>query len=147
MYHFSDITLLVTHYNRSESLERLLRRLKELRFVFDRIIISDDGSENFHLAQLERLKCEFKIEVLRAERNKGLGNNINKGQDAVRSPLTLYIQEDFEPTLQFPIQLKKAETLLGQFKELDYIRFYAYFQYPYLRPFTDDFSEMYIPSL
>ena len=34
--------------------------------------------------------------------DSGLGNNINKGQDAVKTPLTLYVQEDFTPAAIFP---------------------------------------------
>lgn len=146
MYNFTNITLLVTHYNRSGSLENLLENLREVGCVFNRIVISDDGSDSSHLAKLERLTEEYQFEVVKTETNKGLGNNINKGQDTVTSPLTLYIQEDFEPTTKFPVELQKAEKLLSLYPDVDYIRFYAYFQYPYLRPFTADFSEMHIPS-
>ena len=81
---FPEVTLLITHYNRSLSLERLLANLQK----------------------------RFEFELVTATTNGGLGNNINKGQDAVATPYTLYVQEDFEPTELFPSKLEDALTFL-----------------------------------
>src|SRR5690349_1030002 len=101
-YHFPEVSLLVTHYNRSRSLERLLKRYKELNCVFGEIIVSDDGSKPEHLDYINSLKSNYTFTLVTTEKNKGLGNNINKGQDAVTKPFTLYVQEDFDPTAAFP---------------------------------------------
>src|SRR5690606_39124240 len=74
--------------------------------------------------------------------NKGLGNNINKGQDAVHTPFTLYVQEDFVPMDIFPDKFSVALQMMRERPELDLARFYAYFKYPYLRPLRDGFSAM-----
>jgi hypothetical protein len=36
---FNDVTLLVTHYNRSSSLARLLRTFKEMDMMFAEIVV------------------------------------------------------------------------------------------------------------
>lgn len=142
MYNFPSITLLITHYNRSSSLENLLMSFTALKCHFGNIIVSDDGSKQEHLEHLKKLRGEYKIEILNSTRNRGLGNNINKGQDAVNTEFTLYIQEDFEPTELFPKTLRDALSHIENNRCIDIVRFYAYFQYPYLRPFNGQFSEM-----
>ncbi len=141
-YYFEDITLLVTHYNRSDSLERLLRELAKLGCRFGEIVVSDDGSAPAHQETLRRISDEFAARLVRAPVNKGLGHNLNKGQDAVNTPFTLYIQEDFVPSPAFPQKLLAALQLLKDDRSLDIVRFYAYFRYPYLKPVGGGFSEM-----
>ncbi|PWS33765.1 glycosyltransferase [Pedobacter paludis] len=141
---FPSISLLVTHYNRSKSLENLLNSFKDLNCSFGEIIVSDDGSEEKHIIKLKELSQKFTFNLVTTVKNKGLGNNINKGQDAVSKKYTLYIQEDFVPSPLFPSKLKDALSFIENDAELDIVRFYAYYAYPYLRPFNEDFSEMYI---
>jgi glycosyltransferase involved in cell wall biosynthesis len=141
-YHFPEVTLLVTHYNRSRSLERLLKRYKDLNCRFGDIVISDDGSKSEHIEYINGLKNEFRFTLVTTERNRGLGNNINKGQDAVNTPFTLYVQEDFDPTEAFPGRFHEAVKMFKERPDLDIIRFYAYFKYPYLKPYKHGFSEM-----
>lgn len=139
---FSNITLLITHYNRSKSLERLLSTFKELEIKFGGIIVSDDCSKKEHLDAIQNLKHKFDFELITAPINKGLGNNINKGQDAVKTPYTLYVQEDFIPTLKFQNALANSLTILEKNNSFDLIKFYAYYIYPYLKLYKDGFSEM-----
>src|SRR3954471_7740202 len=94
-FSFPGVTLLITHYNRSGSLERLLSKMKELNCHFDEIVVSDDGSKLKHYEKLEALQATHKFTLVPTLVNKGLANCINKGQDAVKTPYTLYIQEDF----------------------------------------------------
>ena len=101
-YKFDDVSLLITHYNRSESLESLLNAFKALNCAFDEIVVSDDGSAEFHLAKLKSLQDSFNFKLITTAKNKGLGNNLNKGQAAVTMASTLYVQEDFIPTPLFP---------------------------------------------
>ncbi len=141
-YNFFDVGLLVTHYNRSNSLERLLQAFKMLNCTFQEIVVSDDGSSALHLDVLLALREQYGFKLTLAESNRGLGNNINKGQQAITAPLTLYVQEDFVPTQRFPGSFLNALELFRKNRELDIIRFYAYYQYPYLRPYKYGYSEM-----
>jgi len=139
---FEEITLLITHYNRSSSLERLLESFKDNHVRFNEIIVSDDSSKPEHLARLEQLKKNFGFQLIKADKNSGLANNINKGQRAVHSPYTLYIQEDFVPTEQFCQRLSDGLTLMKENAQIDMVRFYAYHKHPYLKPIQNGFSEM-----
>ena len=141
-YHFSGVALLITHYNRSNSLERLLQAFKGLNCSFEEIVVSDDGSSPVHLAALQALKNNYNFKLVLAAANKGLGNNMNKGQEAVTAPLTLYVQEDFVPTERFPKSFVDAVDLMTGSSEIDFIRFYAYYKYPYLKPYKAGYSEM-----
>jgi glycosyltransferase involved in cell wall biosynthesis len=144
---FCDVGLLITHYNRTRSLKRLLLSFEKLGCVFNEIVVSDDGSKPEHLEVLKVLSHRFNFKLILAERNTGLGNNINKGQDAILSKYTLYVQEDFKPTDIFPNSLKDSLSMIDVDEDLDIIKFYAYFSYPYLKQFKYGFSEMYLPFL
>jgi glycosyltransferase involved in cell wall biosynthesis len=139
---FNEITLLVTHYNRSMSLERLLKSFKERQIRFKEIVVSDDGSKIEHLKNLELFKDKYGIRLVLAEKNKGLANNINKGQRAVSTPFTLYVQEDFIPTQRFNKSLTDGLKLIQEDSNIDLVRFYAYRKHPYLKPLINGFSEM-----
>jgi glycosyltransferase involved in cell wall biosynthesis len=140
--HFKDVTLLITHYNRSNSLERLLLSFKQLNCSFEDIVVSDDGSKPEHLDYLKSLEQQLSFRLITTPTNKGLGNNINKGQDAVTTIYTLYVQEDFEPAQDFATHFNDGLSILKERKDIDVIRFYAYFKYPFLKPFKNGFSEM-----
>ena len=140
--YFADVTLLVTHYNRSTSLERLLSAFEQLDCRFEAIVVSDDGSRSEHLDYLRSLQTRYTFKLVTTPVNKGLGNNINKGQDAVDTPYTLYVQEDFIPQKTFPLVFSEATKLIRESPNLDMVRFYAYFSYPYLRSYRKGFSEM-----
>jgi glycosyltransferase involved in cell wall biosynthesis len=142
-FEFSETSLLITHYNRSFSLERLLKTFRDLDCHFGQIIVSDDGSKPEHQERLLDLQSRFGFDLIRATVNKGLGNNINKGQDAVRTPFTLYVQEDFEPTPLFPAKLGEALAFLRADSTLDLVRFYAFFDHPLKVPYGRGFSELY----
>ena len=140
--HFDNVTLLVTHYNRSLSLERLLKGFRILEVTFGDVVVSDDGSAIKHIEQLRLLQSEYNFRLLTSNKNAGLGNNINKGQDAVQTPYTLYVQEDFEPKPAFTEHFKHALDFMKSDPSIDLSRFYAYFKYPYTKPYGKGFSEM-----
>jgi glycosyltransferase involved in cell wall biosynthesis len=142
MHHFTDTTLLITHYNRSESLERLLTSFEALNCSFGEIVVSDDGSKPEHLNKVTCLKDRFNFNMITTPKNRGLGHNINKGQDAVKTPYTLYVQEDFQPTAIFPEHFQDALTFMNEDSELDIVRFYAYFPYTNLMDFEKGYSKM-----
>lgn len=137
-----EVTLLITHFNRSNSLERLLLSFKALEMEFVNVVVSDDGSKPEHLERLKVLQQELKFDLITTLTNKGLGNNINKGQDLAKTEYTLYVQEDFIPQPLFKQKLATSLQLLAKDPKLDMVRFYAYFKYPYLKPVEDGFSEM-----
>lgn len=141
-YFFKDVTLLVTHYNRSQSLEQLLQSFENLHCRFEDIVVSDDGSKPEHVNYLKALQTNYSFRLITAPVNKGLGNNINKGQDAVNTALTLYVQEDFTPTAIFPEKFTTALELINQKSDVDVVRFYAYFEYPYLKEVANGFYNM-----
>ncbi len=139
---FKDITLLVTHYNRSRSLERLLAAFKERNILFGDIVVSDDCSKPLHQTYLQKLQTQYPFRLVTGPVNKGLGHNLNKGQEAVKTPLTLYIQEDFIPAPDFAKQLNNALDIMEERADMDMVRFYAYTQYPHLKQYKNGFSEM-----
>ncbi len=139
---FSAITLLVTHYNRSQSLQRLLQAFQNQQIVFGDIVVSDDGSKPEHISKLQQLANQYNFRLVTTPKNKGLGNNINKGQDAVNTPYTLYVQEDFDPATDYATHLNDALSIMNERADVDMVRFYAYFKYPYLKPYRNGFSEM-----
>ena len=139
---FSAITLLVTHYNRSQSLERLLKAFEAQQISFGDIVVSDDGSKPEHLDHLKWISGKYHFRLVTTPKNAGLGNNINKGQDAVKTPYTLYVQEDFDPFPGYKRHLENALAIMEERKDVDLVRFYAYFKYPYLKPYKNGFSEM-----
>lgn len=139
-YHFDGVTLLITHYNRSHSLGNLLSSIENLHCSFDEVIVTDDGSKPEHLAKVLELQAQYDFRLLTTPVNKGLGNNNNKGQDAVKSEYTLYVQEDFIPKPIFPELFIKSMKIMRSDPEMDIIRFYSYFSYPFLKPYDEDFS-------
>lgn len=141
-HHFPDTTLLITHYNRSGSLERLLATFESLGCQFADIVVSDDGSKPEHLEKVTALTGRFPFRLITTPKNRGLGNNINKGQDAVQTAYTLYVQEDFQPSEIFPEHFQDALTFMREDPKWDIVRFYAYFAYPTLKPFKKGYSEM-----
>ncbi|MCJ8211829.1 glycosyltransferase [Mucilaginibacter sp. RS28] len=141
-HYFPEVTLLVTHYNRSRSLERLLQTFKEQQLTFGDIVVSDDGSKPEHQEYLKALQQQYQFSLITTPVNKGLGNNINKGQDAVKTPYTLYVQEDFDPKPAFAEHFKDALTFFKADASLDIARFYAYFKYPYTKTYGKGFLEM-----
>jgi glycosyltransferase involved in cell wall biosynthesis len=142
MSYFKGVTLLVTHYNRSRSLERLLQTFANLGVQFEDIVVSDDGSRPEHVQYAQELTSRYNFRLVTTPVNKGLGNNINKGQDAVKTPYTLYVQEDFVPQPLFVEKFPEALQFMEEDKELDMVRFYAYFKYPFLKPVKSGFSRM-----
>lgn len=139
---FNEVTLLITHYNRSQSLQRLLAAFAELGCHFNTIVVSDDGSRAEHQALLAKLQHQYGYQLITTPQNQGLGHNLNKGQDAVQTDYTLYVQEDFVPKPLFVQQLKESLALMDQNQTLDIVRYYAYMAYPYLKPYAEGFSEM-----
>ncbi|BAV08358.1 hypothetical protein FLA_4394 [Filimonas lacunae] len=144
---YKNITLLITHYNRTVSLERLLHSIQQLNIFFAEIIVSDDGSDTGHIRLLHALQQKYPFRLITTAKNQGLGANINKGQRAVVTPYILYVQEDFEIAPLFITTLKEAYDIMETDTGLDLVRFFAHFRYPYLKPYNNNFEEVAIPAL
>jgi glycosyltransferase involved in cell wall biosynthesis len=142
LFQFDQVTLLITHYNRSSSLRRLLLAFQNLKMKFGEIVVSDDGSFPEHLEQLYQLKEEFSLKLILTDKNRGLAHNLNKGQRSVSLPYTLYVQEDFIPGPLAAQRIKNGIEIMAGNPRVDLVRFYAYRKYPYLRPLEKGFSEM-----
>lgn len=142
MTHFPGVTLLVTHYNRSQSLECCLQAFQEFGCAFDDIVVADDASALEHLERLQTLQKKYSFRLITTPVNRGLGHNLNQGQDAVTTPYTLYVQEDFCPTPLFPARFQDALAIMEERPDVDLIRFYSGSPYPYRKPFKNGFSEM-----
>jgi glycosyltransferase involved in cell wall biosynthesis len=142
---YKDVTLLITHYNRATSLERLLASFKELQIAFAKIIVSDDASTAWHQEKLKALEKDYGLDIVWAAHNQGLGANLNKGIRRVGTEYILYIQEDFQIDPLFKTVLADSVKIMEEDKGLDLIRYFAHFRYPYLKPYKDEFEETAIP--
>ncbi len=140
-FSFPGVTLLITHYNRSASLSRLLARFRELNCRFDEIVVSDDASKPEHQQKIKELQQEYGFRLVSTPVNKGFPANINRGLDAVKTPYSLYVQEDFIPSDICPAHLQDALGFMNDDKSLDYIRFWSFYRYPTLKPYGKGFSE------
>lgn len=140
--YFEDVSLLITHYNRSKSLERLLSAFKTAGYSFYDVVVSDDGSKTDHINAIIGLQKEYSFTFVPAEKNGGLGSNINKGQDRIKSKYTLYVQEDFIPLENFEKPFRDGLSILESDNDADTVRFYSYLDYPKKKSFKYGFSEM-----
>ncbi len=140
-FYFPGVTLLITHYNRSSSLERLLSTFRTLGCRFEDIVVSDDASNPIHQEKLKELQHLYKFRLIPGPVNKGFPANMNKGQEAVTTPLTMYVQEDFVPQPGCGPHLLEAMQFLNEDESLDYIRFWSFYRYPTLKPYGKGFSQ------
>ena len=68
--HFDSVTLLITHYNRTSSLERLLKSYRDLECSFGGVVVSDDGSKEQHLSRLRELQEEYSFDLVTTHKTK-----------------------------------------------------------------------------
>lgn len=142
-YFFKDVTLLITHYNRTRSLERLLASLTKLKCSFEDTVVSDDASRPEEMEKVKKLQQIYNFRLVTTPKNRGYGNCINKGEDAITTPYTLYLQEDFVPFDIFPEHFKDALQILNEDRTIDYVRFWALEDmHLNLKPYAKGFSEM-----
>lgn len=142
-FFFKDVTLFITHYNRSKSLERLLSSLHKLNCSFPDTVVSDDASRPEIMEDVLKLQKTYGFRLITSPVNRGYGNCINKGMAAITTPYTLYLQEDFVPFETFPAHFKDALQIMNEDKTVDYIRFWAIGKLHIdLKPYGKGFSQM-----
>ena len=125
-----DLSILITHYNRSEALKACLEAIDAVGFSCNyEIVISDDGSNEAHLNHIKTLKYD---QLLSSEGNQGLTNNINKGLKACKGAYILYCQEDFLLSPQVACVLDECLDLLKN-NVLDMVRLTANYRFNYLK--------------
>jgi hypothetical protein len=116
--------------------------MQNLGVQFGEIVVSDDSSAALHLQNLQAYQQLFGFKLITSPINMGLANNINKGQAAVHKPYILYVQEDFSPTEAFPEKFKHSLEIMEERPDIDIVRYWAYWKYPYLKAISNGFSEM-----
>lgn len=130
------IDILITHYNRLESLRKCLSAFRNLDLPNVRYIVADDGSSPNIQVQLKKLPIDI---LITSEVNQGLASNINQGLRACTSRYILYCQEDFIPQKNLSLYLKEAKELLNDNK-VDMCRLKANYKFPYLTPLSTKFG-------
>ncbi|MCH5685121.1 hypothetical protein LWM68_13215 [Niabella sp. W65] len=79
-HHFPDITLLVTHYNRSASLQNMLQSFRVRQLSFGGIVVSDDGSQPLHFDKLQELQKSSGLHLFRPLKTAALVKTLIRGK-------------------------------------------------------------------
>ncbi len=130
------ISILITHFNRIESLEKCLKAFEKIDFSNFKIeiVVSDDGSEIKIQEQLKALKIDT---LVLSERNEGLASNLNKGINACKGNYILYCQEDFLPQVELSSYMPQIVETLDSGKA-EMIRLQANYVFPKLLPLSEE---------
>ena len=118
MSNSADVSVLFITYNRSDLLAIAVAALRERLSTGNlqvEYIASDDASTTEHLAQIRALLFD---KIVFSDRNRGLGNNCNKGIAAARGRYILQVQDDCkfvgsEADLQTALRILDADCDVG----------------------------------
>ena len=133
------ISILTTHYNRSEALVLCLKAIEEVHLDVDyEIVVSDDGSDQEHLDTIKTLNIDT---LVLSNKNEGLASNLNKGIKACKGKYILYVQEDFLMLPEFKNVLKEGLELLDA-HILDMIRYRSNYRFKKLQACTENISKI-----
>lgn len=133
------LSILITHYNRSEALKDCIEAIRHIGFSSEyEVLISDDGSNEEHLNNIKGLKYD---QLLLSKNNQGLTNNINKGLKACKGTYILYCQEDFLLNPQIAVILDECMDLIKR-NILDMVRLTANYKFNYLKALTPQVSKI-----
>jgi len=113
------LSVVIPAYNEVRTVERLLRRVRELRLKLE-VIVVDDGSEDGTRDLLTRLRDEGLIDILVfQEVNQGKGAALRAGFDRATGDIIAIQDADLEydphelPNLMHPILAGKADAVYG----------------------------------
>ena len=92
----ANVTVLLSVYNGSSSLERCLGSIASQTFQAFAIVCVDDGSTDNSLEVLKRWqkKLVSRLIILRNQKNIGLTKSLNKGLHVIRTPYTARVDTD-----------------------------------------------------
>ncbi len=124
------VSVLITSYNRPSAVKTCIEYILalNLKIPFE-IVVSDDGSSDNNIYTL---KTFTSIDTLvTAEKNQGLGADINKGIKACKGNHILYCQEDFLLKKELSNVLGDAINCIKK-NSLDMVRFQANYHFPKL---------------
>lgn len=130
------ISILITHYNRFESLEKCLHAIRSFGFFDYEVVVSDDYSSIDVQKKLKTLDVD---QLILTDKNRGLASNINRGIKVCKGEFILYCQEDFMPTEDFKIYLSEAIDLLER-DLADMCRLRSNYKFPYLMNLSEHFK-------
>src|SRR5690554_2792997 len=137
-----ELSILITHYNRPDSLKKCIAALRSIDFPFKyEIVVSDDCSK---LENLQRIQSFSIDKLITSEFNSGLANNINRGIKNCSGKYLMYVQEDHLAKKELEEHIEECISILEE-DRLDMIRLKANFRFKYLRLISEHFAE--IPRL
>jgi glycosyltransferase involved in cell wall biosynthesis len=127
------ISILITHYNRPDALEKCITAIRNLDFPLPvELLVSDDCSDPEIMIQVQNFKIDT---LITSSVNRGLASNLNKGIKACSGDYILYIQEDFIIDPEILNVLKESIDLLNT-DAVDMVRFRANYVFNHLIPLT-----------
>lgn len=134
-----EVSILITHYNRSKALIDCIESFKALNLEINfEFIVCDDCSTEEQLTEIRKIKD---ITLIESEYNRGLGANINKGLPYCSGEFILYCQEDFMITSGFVNVIEEIAVVLRQNK-VDMVRLKANYRFPKLISISKNISQI-----
>lgn len=130
------ISILITHFNRFESLLICLHSFKSLSLRNVEFVVSDDGSEPSVQNKLKNNKVDT---LILNDINTGLSSNLNRGIRACKGSYILYCQEDYIPKAELSFYILQAINIIKSGKA-DMCRLKANYNFPHLIPLNSDYN-------
>jgi glycosyltransferase involved in cell wall biosynthesis len=112
------VTIVIPVYNEGPTIAELLRRVFASPIPTE-VIVVDDASTDGTGDELERLKTQYPIKLLRHERNQGKGAALRTGFAAVTGDYVIIQDADLEydpreyPALMTPLLEDRADVVFG----------------------------------
>jgi glycosyltransferase involved in cell wall biosynthesis len=130
------ISILITHYNRYDSLINCLEAFSNLKLKNVEYVISDDCSSIDIQEKLKKIDVD---KLIISDKNSGLASNLNRGLKECKGNFILYCQEDFIPSSNLLIYINEAKEILSGDKA-DMCRLKANYKFPKLIDLSDNFK-------
>ncbi len=128
------LSILITSYNRPAALQKCVEAIREIDWpVSVEVVVSDDASTPEALSEIKQIKGIDHL--LTAQKNLGLGGNLNKVLKAAKGEFVLYCQEDFLLEEKIAPVIAEAIKLIRE-HQLEMVRFQANYHFPKLVSLT-----------
>jgi len=116
------LSIIVVSYNRYSHLKRTVETLRDCcTYPNTELILTDDGSRSSQRRLMEKLPFD---RFLFAEKNQGMGANVNKGLGAAQGKYILQLQDDWVCTRRSNFAQEAVEAL-EQFPKIGLLRLTA----------------------